>query len=144
MNNITIFDHPLIQHKLSILRSIDTGCKEFRELVSEIFDKVETFDICKLSDEMRNTLEAFMLNMFNISRTGQVDKGIKKKGKFGYMMSRIFPGVKFMGEYKPIFGHWYMLPIGWIYRAFDIIFTRFGKIKSEIKIVARSKEKKYK
>ena len=36
MNNITIFDHPLIQHKLSILRSIDTGCKEFRELVSEI------------------------------------------------------------------------------------------------------------
>lgn len=29
-------DHPLITHKLSILRSKDTGTKEFRELISEI------------------------------------------------------------------------------------------------------------
>lgn len=36
VKNLTICDHPLIQHKLSILRSVDTGCKEFRELVSEI------------------------------------------------------------------------------------------------------------
>ena len=36
MKNVTIFDHPLIQHKISILRNIDTGNKEFRELVSEI------------------------------------------------------------------------------------------------------------
>lgn len=35
-NNFTVCDHPLIQHKLSILRGVDTGCKEFRELVSEI------------------------------------------------------------------------------------------------------------
>lgn len=36
MSNVTIFDHPLIQHKISILRSVDTGNKEFRELVEEI------------------------------------------------------------------------------------------------------------
>ena len=36
MANITIFDHPLIQHKISILRSKDTDRKEFRELVDEI------------------------------------------------------------------------------------------------------------
>lgn len=36
MSNIHIMDHPLIQHKLSILRRTDTGVKEFRELVSEI------------------------------------------------------------------------------------------------------------
>ena len=29
-------DHPLIQHKLAILRNEETGVKEFRELVSEI------------------------------------------------------------------------------------------------------------
>ena len=29
-------DHPLLQHKLSILRNKDTGVKEFREIVSEI------------------------------------------------------------------------------------------------------------
>ena len=36
MNNVCIFDHPLIQHKLTILRDKDTGTKEFRELISEI------------------------------------------------------------------------------------------------------------
>ena len=36
MGNVTIFDHPLIQHKISILRSKDTDRKNFRELVDEI------------------------------------------------------------------------------------------------------------
>jgi len=35
-NNVTVFDHPLIQHKLSILRDKRTSSKDFRELVSEI------------------------------------------------------------------------------------------------------------
>ncbi len=36
MSKITIFDHPLIQHKLAILRDENTGSKQFRELISEI------------------------------------------------------------------------------------------------------------
>ena len=36
MNNPIIMDHPLIQHKISLLRDKNTGSKEFRELVSEI------------------------------------------------------------------------------------------------------------
>lgn len=36
MSNVCVFDHPLIQHKLSILRDKKTSVKEFRELVSEI------------------------------------------------------------------------------------------------------------
>jgi len=31
-----VVDHPLVQHKISILRHQDTGAKEFRELVEEI------------------------------------------------------------------------------------------------------------
>ena len=31
-----IFDHPLIQHKLSLMRDVHTGAKEFRELLEEI------------------------------------------------------------------------------------------------------------
>ncbi len=34
--NVTVFDHPLITHKLSILRNEQTGSKQFRELVNEI------------------------------------------------------------------------------------------------------------
>ena len=33
---VHVFDHPLIQHKLAILRNKDTSVKEFRELVGEI------------------------------------------------------------------------------------------------------------
>ena len=36
MSNITVISHPLITHKISVLRSIETSCKEFRELVEEI------------------------------------------------------------------------------------------------------------
>ncbi len=35
-SNVTIFDHPLIQHKLSILRNKETSSMEFRALISEI------------------------------------------------------------------------------------------------------------
>lgn len=36
MSNVFVFDHPLIQHKISLLRDKNTNTKEFRELVSEI------------------------------------------------------------------------------------------------------------
>ncbi len=36
MSKVVVFDHPLIQHKLSIMRDKNTGAKEFRELLSEI------------------------------------------------------------------------------------------------------------
>ena len=36
MAKVCVLDHPLIQHKLAILRSKDTSVKEFRELVGEI------------------------------------------------------------------------------------------------------------
>ena len=36
MANVYVLDHPLIQHKLAILRSKETPVKEFRELVGEI------------------------------------------------------------------------------------------------------------
>jgi len=36
MGNVHVFDHPLIAHKLAILRNKNTPVKEFRELISEI------------------------------------------------------------------------------------------------------------
>ena len=35
-DNVVIFDHPLIRHKIAILRNEKTSMKEFRELVEEI------------------------------------------------------------------------------------------------------------
>lgn len=36
MSNLHVLDHPLIQHKLTLMRDKNTGSKEFRELLEEI------------------------------------------------------------------------------------------------------------
>lgn len=36
MGDVYVFDHPLIQHKLTYIRDKNTGTKEFRELVDEV------------------------------------------------------------------------------------------------------------
>ena len=36
MSKVTQINHPLIQHKLSFIRSKDTGAKDFRQLVEEV------------------------------------------------------------------------------------------------------------
>lgn len=35
-NNVFIMDHPLIKHKLTLIRDKNTGSKEFREMIGEI------------------------------------------------------------------------------------------------------------
>ena len=35
-NQVTIMDHPLIQHKITHMRKVETSTKEFRDLVSEV------------------------------------------------------------------------------------------------------------
>ena len=36
MSKVTIMDHPLIQHKIGLIRRKETGSKDFRQLISEI------------------------------------------------------------------------------------------------------------
>lgn len=45
-DNVRIFDHPLIQHKIAILRDEKTSMKEFRELIEEI-TTLMTFECLK-------------------------------------------------------------------------------------------------
>ena len=62
-------NHPLITHKLSILRSKDTGTKEFRELISEIgmFLLYEALKDAELDDI---TIETPITEM----KTGRLDE----------------------------------------------------------------------
>ena len=36
MSTLHVMDHPLIQHKVSLMRDRETGTKDFRELLEEI------------------------------------------------------------------------------------------------------------
>lgn len=63
---VTVIDHPLIQHKLTIMRDINTGSKDFRELLEEIallmgYEVTKNFQledveietpICKMTSKM--------------------------------------------------------------------------------------------
>lgn len=54
--NVTVMDHPLIQHKLTLLRDRNTGAKEFRELVKELalliaFEATRDFQLAETSVE---------------------------------------------------------------------------------------------
>ena len=46
MGKVYVFDHPLIQHKLTYIRDVKTGTKEFRELVDEVATLME-FEITR-------------------------------------------------------------------------------------------------
>ena len=39
MENVTIINHPLMSHKVALLRDKNTNTQQFRELVEEIYDK---------------------------------------------------------------------------------------------------------
>ena len=48
MANVHIMDHPLIHHKLAVLRNKETPVKEFRELVNEISGR--SFDAARCQE----------------------------------------------------------------------------------------------
>ena len=48
MDNVYFMDHPLIQHKISMLRDKNTGTNEFRKLVPTEDVVIETpMEVCK-------------------------------------------------------------------------------------------------
>ena len=67
MNEI-VLNHPLITHKLGILRDVNTGTKEFRELVTEISTLLcyEATKDAKLEEvEIETPLEKMQTGMLN-------------------------------------------------------------------------------
>lgn len=64
--NITVFEHPLIQHKISLLRDKKTGTNEFRKLVEEIamLEGFEAMGDLELEDiEVETPIETCMTPM---------------------------------------------------------------------------------
>lgn len=72
-----------------------------------------------------------------------VDKGVKEKGKFGYMMKRIFPPYSFYKSAYPwAYYSFILIPIAWICRFFRILFKNPKKATSELKMIKNHKDDK--
>ena len=70
--NVEVFDHPLIKHKISLLRDKNTGTREFRNLVEEIasFEAYEAFRNLPLMDVEVETPKGRKLCVVPILRAG--------------------------------------------------------------------------
>ena len=66
MSKVQVMDHPLIQHKISYIRSEEVGSKEFREIVGEIASLMcyEATRDLKLEDVSNEQLEENILSIY--------------------------------------------------------------------------------
>ena len=75
MGQLIIADHPLIQNKIAMLRKIETGAKEFRELAAEVAMLIcyeATRDIPLKEVEIETPLGAAKVNMITCKKFGLV------------------------------------------------------------------------
>ncbi len=81
MDKVTILDHPLIQHKLTLLRQEETDSKQFRELVNEIsmlmgYEALKDMPLKKIkiktpiAETVQKTLDGEKLAVVPILRAG--------------------------------------------------------------------------
>ena len=79
--NLTIMTHPLIKHKISILRDVNTGSKQFRELIEEIailiaFEATRDIPLCEKEVEtpicktMSSVISGKKLTVIPVLRAG--------------------------------------------------------------------------
>ncbi len=62
MPGVTVIDHPLVQHKLSLLRCRETGTRPFRRLMRELATMVG-YEVLRDLDLVRRTIETPLARM---------------------------------------------------------------------------------
>ncbi|WP_172371357.1 uracil phosphoribosyltransferase [Sporosarcina jiandibaonis] len=75
MPKVHVLDHPLIQHKLTYIRDINTGTKEFRELVDEVATLMAyeiTRDLPLMEKEIETPVRLGMSNVLAGKKLGIV------------------------------------------------------------------------
>ena len=133
-NNDLDFDY--INKELTKLDLLDFS-NDIKSLSFKLFDDQE------LNDE-----EIEMLLFISSSGTygtleHSVSKGVKEKGKFGYMMKRIFPPYSFYKSAYPwAYYSFILIPIAWLCRFFRILFKNPKKATSELKMIKNHKDDK--
>ena len=131
-NNKLDFDY--INKELEKLDLLDFS-NDIKNLVIKIFD----------NEPLDDKEEDILLYIASSGTYGtlehSVDKGVKKKGKFGYLMSRLFPPYSFyktayLWAYKcPI-----LIPIAWLCRFFRILFKNPKRATNELKAISKHKK----
>ena len=78
--SVKVFDHPLIQHKLTRLRDRATGSSEFRALLNEIAGLM-TFEICRELTVEPHTVETPVATAHGVRLRDKVRSEERRVGK---------------------------------------------------------------
>ena len=87
MGKLHVMDHPLIQHKVSLMRDINTGTKEFRELLEEVamlmaYEVTRDLPVSYTHlDVYKRQLPARAQTRFGKDRPFQTDEQFNARGK---------------------------------------------------------------
>lgn len=141
----TLIDYYLFLKKNKL--DFDYINKELEKLdLLEFSNKITALSIKLFDDEELSKEEEEMLLYIASSGTygtteHAVKKGVKEKGKFGYLMSRLFPPLSF---YKSAYPWAYkcriLIPIAWTMRFFRILFKNPKGAANEIRIINKQKK----
>ena len=119
------------------------GLLEFSNKLSSLSLKV--FDEQELNEEEKEMLLFIASSGTYGTLENSVNKGVKEKGRFRYLMRRIFPPMSF---YKTAYPRLYktkvLIPLAWFMRLFRIIFKNPKRATAEIKLITKSKKEKNK
>ncbi len=139
--NQTTLDFVYIKKELKKL-----GVAEFekncRELVSDLFSDIHSFDFETLSNEKREQLLYFLSSGTYGTTAQRIEKGISRHGKIKYLLLRLFPGTEVLRGYHPIFRYRGLIVFGWVYRGCKIMTSRSDKVMKELREIFRSKGKR--
>ena len=112
---------------------------EFSNSIINLSNKL--FDNVPLNEEEDNILLFIASSGTYGTLAHSVDKGVKEKGKKGYMLQRIFPPYSF---YKLSYPWAYKVPIlipfAWLGRAFRILFKNPKKATKDLKMIKEHKD----
>jgi len=126
-------DFDYINKELEKLGLLDFS-KEINSLSIQLFSNQE------LNDDEKNILLYIASSGTYGTLVNKVDKGVKNKGKFKYILSRIFPPVTaYKILYPWAYKHHILVPIAWTFRLFRGLFKQHEKTRNELKEINKHK-----
>lgn len=133
-NNKLDFDY--INKEMVIL-----GLKDFSNLISNL--SIKLFDNKELNEEEKEML-LFVASSGTYGTVGnRTEQGITNKGKYGYLLSRIFPPITaYRYHYMWAYNHRVLVPIAWFLRLCRGIFKQHNKTSQELKEINKHKKDK--
>ena len=75
MSQLHVIDHPMVQHKLTIMRMKETGSKDFRELLKEIamlMGYEVTRDIALMDVQIETPMVDGLLSLLPVAKVGHI------------------------------------------------------------------------